>query len=802
MNAKLSRNLTRFLVVTIFTSCLAVAPKLSRADNSRRAIQGLIVGGAAAIMLRELEKSKRRSSRPLAGVQRSKPNGPVSLQALLRGADADKKYTVEMQLAVTAAGYNIGEIDAIWGEKTRAAARAIQSQLGNPQTGRLSVAELQTIKGQLSIAVSPLAEQYGAGWDLEPGETDEAYTRRMQTALLGGGFPIGDIDGKWGDIARSATRTFQAQVGTPRTGRLTRAELAMLEGGDRPTAKTALLQSDNNDAAPKGAMVTLQSQILEPPQPGTIAGAWRGTLTCAAKDKQGDAFFEVTGPSNRRYQAFLRFFPKDHLKDGFLALSLIGEFDDAAGLYRFAVANRQAGGGHLPDLTGFELILDPTTNELKSKSLVGPCSNMVLAHDTSITARKSPSVSSTTAGGSYFSASDTISRCDALAAWTSRFNREFPGEPDPMKDVKKAALLFGDEDFVPVFGSSYDRFDGAETFRNSPFAECKIDPLLVQKLKPVQGISQAFRSRNGSGRFSPESISFIVYTQREKRLSLNQLLSIAPTDTDETIFNRLEVLRSDISEDAFLFWPSETNRLRTVIADHVLNVSRAIADREMATLRTITEPTMQIIAIKTAMTPGGWFTRLPDKDRTPLEQELKDRQTAAVQAILSPFNQSFVGLPRSFDGIAESENLLNVHEAALRAVDELSRSKLISTVTEWKSSVLTELISHETAPLKALPVGPEGLAALEQWKSHFAAKFAKHEGHSAFATVMTDAAALRLKILRDGVDHFEQRLKALAGNGKLTQNEIEPVLDTYLPSPLDLKSPVSLEYRLVAAGFK
>jgi hypothetical protein len=53
-------------------------------------------------------------------------------------------------------------------------------------------------------------------------------------------------------------------------------------------------------------------------------------------------------------------------------------------------------------------------------------------------------------------------QCLVLGKWLSKFKREYP-DVDVMRSLVdqlyvRAANLFGDDDFVPVFGKSFDQF--------------------------------------------------------------------------------------------------------------------------------------------------------------------------------------------------------------------------------------------------------------------------------------------------------------------------------------------------------
>ncbi len=158
----------------------------------------------------------------LAGAQAPAPLGPSLPQANHPGLQPDGVVRDQLRILqqeLAARGYEVGAIDGVLGERTRAAIRAYQRDKGLPVTGKATralVAQLQT---------APQAERRPPAGALYPQEEQladlgllPAYVQGVQEELQRKGYYKGDVDGVLGTGTRSAVKAYQRQAGLPPTG--------------------------------------------------------------------------------------------------------------------------------------------------------------------------------------------------------------------------------------------------------------------------------------------------------------------------------------------------------------------------------------------------------------------------------------------------------------------------------------------------------------------------------------------------------------------------------------------------------
>ncbi len=126
---------------------------------------------------------------------------------------------VERELAVR--GYDVGPIDGVLSDKTRAAIAAFQKREGLPVTGVPSDDLLRQIL--LGESVAPPAT---TGSVADPGSiavqaAEHQTVKGVQQVLADLGYAPGPIDGAWGENTSNAIRAFQRDRNIPVTGSIT-----------------------------------------------------------------------------------------------------------------------------------------------------------------------------------------------------------------------------------------------------------------------------------------------------------------------------------------------------------------------------------------------------------------------------------------------------------------------------------------------------------------------------------------------------------------------------------------------------
>jgi hypothetical protein len=126
---------------------------------------------------------------------------------------------------------------------------------------------------------------------------------------------------------------------------------------------------------------------------------------------------------------------------------------------------------------GFDLTPSANGSELTGKSAT--CGTFTLRRVSPASPSRRSSVAIPSNGGAYRSGDALQSRCQALLGWAGHLSREFPDlnmRSTPMTRLMgKGALLYADDDFIPVFGFPYDEAAAVES-GSSPGRQTILSP--------------------------------------------------------------------------------------------------------------------------------------------------------------------------------------------------------------------------------------------------------------------------------------------------------------------------------------
>ncbi len=156
-------------------------------------------------------------------------------------------FTVDLQQALTAAGYYHGKIDGVYGPTTVDAVRALQQASGLPATGYVDRATSAALQGDLQQKGGVAAKQATAS------------TAALQQTLKLAGYWDGPVDGQWTPALTDALKSFQTKLGVPATGVVDPATVAAFEkahstAGQAPSTTTST--STSATSAPTTAAPT------------------------------------------------------------------------------------------------------------------------------------------------------------------------------------------------------------------------------------------------------------------------------------------------------------------------------------------------------------------------------------------------------------------------------------------------------------------------------------------------------------------------------------------------------------------
>lgn len=211
---------------------------------------------------------------------------PVPTPALPHRADVETAQNLMKKL-----GIDTGKIDGKLGPNTQAAIRKYQKENGLDETGEVDSRLIASMEGAVSdkeaaeakkaeearlAAEAKKAEEEIAKADdpdtvvvrkssekstevssaakpkADPGPVPTLNTmddvRKLQERLKAAGTYEGDVDGKWGDLTRTAMREFQEKAGVEVTGRPNRETWNAMHADEMPVVETAASNADDSDS--------------------------------------------------------------------------------------------------------------------------------------------------------------------------------------------------------------------------------------------------------------------------------------------------------------------------------------------------------------------------------------------------------------------------------------------------------------------------------------------------------------------------------------------------------------------------
>ncbi len=208
--------------------------------------------------------------------------------------------TTRIQQALRALGYYDGEITGTMDEATREAIRALQRDLGVPETGEYDEATDAALRARLGTAATSL----------------DAAVRELQQLLTDLGYYTGPIDGRFSTATADAVRALQRDLGVPETGLIDVATLQAIyaRGGARATPPTSEVPTTPAATVPPATAppttvapttppptpgLPAVTEVPAPPAPTTAAPATEAPTTTAPVEKAPPDLFDVLAADPR-----------------------------------------------------------------------------------------------------------------------------------------------------------------------------------------------------------------------------------------------------------------------------------------------------------------------------------------------------------------------------------------------------------------------------------------------------------------------------------------------------------------------
>ncbi|XQY90631.1 peptidoglycan-binding domain-containing protein [Metabacillus sp. HB246100] len=188
-----------------------------------------IYGSGTASAVKEFQKKNGLSQDGIAGKQTftKLQSSYTKTTVINNGSSADwtgqtlqkgnkGEAVKDLQTMLNKAGFSVGTVDGVYGDKTVKAVQAFQKQVGLSQDG---IAGTNTYN-KLKVYKKPSSTTTSTSWTgqtLKEGSSGEVV-KSLQKMLNEAGFNVGTIDGKFGSKTEAAVKEFQKKVGISQDG--------------------------------------------------------------------------------------------------------------------------------------------------------------------------------------------------------------------------------------------------------------------------------------------------------------------------------------------------------------------------------------------------------------------------------------------------------------------------------------------------------------------------------------------------------------------------------------------------------
>lgn len=548
-------------------------------------------------------------------------------------------------------------------------------------------------------------------------------------------------------------------------------------------------------AAADTSLIRPRGPVPEEMRP--VVGHWRGTLTCSRSASQ--VFMTIEPGSDGRMSGSMEIFPASHLGSGSMRAGLIGEPEDGGRLFRFATLRADRAGIGTVGIAGFTLT--PNGSDLQVGLPDTRCQSLVLRRDDGYDLRRVPTVAGPPGGGSFATAQANGRPCDAITEWALRVTREFPN-PAGRRSIRPQyieVLLFGDEDFVPVFGRAFDGL-GQEirTALSQHWRKCKSDPLVRQRLDGIDNVDRALSSADLTS-FGRASVAHVVQEQREVRRRIadatRQIGAAHPAEAARLTAEAKKLLEDGKSN----FWPSDLSALMERVENALVVVASDAAAREVERIAEIPDRIDRLREANAVISgsadfmkgvDAGRHTALVERMRQAAEQDTR----IAVEPVLARIHRS----PANLAGLSSLDAVVAENKRVIDALDPSARKRVDEAVNARKTEVVGASVRSDLEALRALPDGKEGLTDGVEWRRSFDDRYGPFAAMEAVKEADRAFRADRNRRLREALPSFEAELGELASKGDADQ--LRALLAAYLGWPGDRRLTASIHYLLTATS--
>jgi hypothetical protein len=627
-------------------------------------------------------------------------------------------------------------------------------------------------------------------------------TAQLQRKLTDLGLDPGPVDGSWGRKTENALRQWQGSIGEQPTGVLTDAQRIILSlpaaAGGSGTASAdqageGLVKGEGADAiatAPLAATPAGWGGV--PPGLHTPENQWYGELRCTRRGTPQPAEIEakLRPRADGNFDFLLVGNYPDSLNEGTTRVSYIGEVDRAdPGKRRFVVANTR---GNVMRLKVGSFVLQSTEGgRLKGIFSDGDCQDFDLRPAAEATERFTPTVADAADGGTFWAARTDRDRCEALIAWTGRLAREYPGvdfyRQSRRGDDWHKILLFGDDDFVPVFGKPFDQLALKRRVEVTRFSQsvCRQDPFTKVRIEPFYAAADRPLDDNEDRQLTSDGYSSTVFAVRKIRTLRHGLRALELTAVEGQPFAEanatLSAFKSTLSRDQATLWPSEVTNTMARIDGRLAALARVEAATALAAWKTPGD-----------VDAGQWsasdalLAYLPAPEQEAFRRQLGDAQARKAEELTARLVAEARAAPVAMAGVATIEAIRKGAEKLMADIPVAGRKQVLAWIDTERDVRLSNVAAQRLAELKQYPEGLQGLDLSRAWYGRLDVEMASHRAHPDVKKLHEAFRDDRRRRLRGGVAEFETAL--------VTAEDKPALLARYLSMPLDRNEPISLDY--------
>ncbi len=524
-----------------------------------------------------------------------------------------------------------------------------------------------------------------------------------------------------------------------------------------------------------------------------------GSADCGPRVRQGEAELVIEGVYAGTITARLVVGDDTSLSEGTARIALVGEAN-SDGTYRFVLNPRaRSMPGRVGQFKEFRFNAEDGVATFDG----GDCKSLSLSPVLPDSPRMTIQVPAPFGGGLFQQAQSNRAKCEVLINWVSRLNVEYP-EIDFYRTANNAGFsrkkitIFGDHDFIPVFGQAFDRMTYAERQAINNFAgqKCSGDPFVGSRMETYR----AAADRPITGGSETQELTSDGYTatvlavrrMREMRAAISAAnVNVSAVDGVAQREN-WDRMKAALLSEADTLWPSERKDMIEKLDLAIAETGSEEVSEKLKSVLSTSDPKQAVVAADQLLAALGSDAnfRITPALRTDARSQLTAFRAKVVETILDAAIAKLEQKPGDISAALE------LRETTAQSVPELA--DLTPAERQRYEKALQQAIEARLSPLVA-----DRLLALKgstntdltfdaNWIAEFDTEFAVFKD---FASI----AEARLQFSK----HREARLQALLGDfqqeidGQADEASKQAVFDKYLNWREDSSLSVFLEYQLL-----